>query len=181
MVALAVVCVLDAAGPGARRSGRPVGMTAAAVTDALAWPGPRPVWEPLLPAGRPDHARSRPVPSPVNARVHATVALLGPLRGLCPRSSSSGATAPDRQPGPARLKSKYKRSALGWLWSLLNPGLTLLIYTLVFGTFLRHAALGGNGGLNSFALFLFAALVVWNFFNAVVVGSMAALGAPGPC
>lgn len=79
------------------------------------------------------------------------------------------------------LKSKYKRSVLGWLWSLLNPTLTLLIYTLVFGTFLPVTPpTGGNGRLNSFALFLFAGLVVWNAFNSVVTGAMAALTGAGP-
>ena len=44
------------------------------------------------------------------------------------------------------LKSKYKRSVLGWLWSLLNPAATLLIYTVVFGTVMRiEPPLAGNG------------------------------------
>lgn len=74
------------------------------------------------------------------------------------------------------LKSKYKRSVLGWLWSLLNPAATLLIYTIVFGTVMRiEPPIGGNGELHSFALFLFSALIVWNFFNAVIVGSMGSL------
>ncbi len=79
------------------------------------------------------------------------------------------------------LTSKYKRSLLGWFWSLLNPALTLLIYTVVFGTFLRQQPpLAGNGELKSFALYLFAALVMWNFFNAVIVGAMSALTGAGP-
>jgi len=74
------------------------------------------------------------------------------------------------------LKSKYKRSVLGWLWSLVNPAATLLIYTAVFGTVLRISPpVAGNGTLVSFALFLFSALVIWNFFNGVIVGSMGAL------
>lgn len=74
------------------------------------------------------------------------------------------------------LKSRYKRSVLGWLWSLLNPAATLLIYTAVFGTVLRiPPPTAGNGELVSFALYLFSALVVWNFFNSVVTGSMTAL------
>jgi ABC-2 type transport system permease protein len=74
------------------------------------------------------------------------------------------------------LKSKYKRSVLGWLWSLLNPAATLLIYTVVFGTVMRVVPpVAGNGELHSFALFLFSALIVWNFFNGVVIGSMGAL------
>jgi ABC-type polysaccharide/polyol phosphate export permease len=79
------------------------------------------------------------------------------------------------------LKSRYKRSVLGWLWSLLNPASTLLIYTVVFGTILRiEPPAAGNGSTKSFAMFLFAALVIWNFFNAVITGSMGALlGAGG--
>jgi ABC-type polysaccharide/polyol phosphate export permease len=74
------------------------------------------------------------------------------------------------------LKSKYKRSVLGWLWSLVNPAATLLIYTAVFGTVLRISPpVAGNGTLVSFALYLFSALVIWNFFNGVIVGSMGAL------
>ncbi len=78
------------------------------------------------------------------------------------------------------LKSKYKRSVLGWLWSLLNPAATLLIYTMVFGTVLRiPPPVAGNGTLVNFALFLFSALVIWNFFNGVVVGSMGSLISAG--
>ena len=78
------------------------------------------------------------------------------------------------------LKAKYKKSLLGWIWSLLNPLATLLIYTIVFGTFLKvEPPVAGNGDLQSFALYLFAALVMWNFFNAVVNGSMGAMTSAG--
>jgi ABC-2 type transport system permease protein len=74
------------------------------------------------------------------------------------------------------LKSRYKRSILGWGWSLINPAATLLIYALVFGTFLRvQPPVAGNGHTQLFALYLFAGLVVWNFFNNVMTGSMGAL------
>ena len=41
--------------------------------------------------------------------------------------------------------------------------------------------MAGNGELKSFALFLFSALIVWNFFNGVVVGSMGALIGAARC
>jgi len=64
------------------------------------------------------------------------------------------------------LRSRYKKSLLGWLWSLINPAATLGIYTVVFGYFLKGSApIGGNGTLESFALWLFAALVLWNSFS----------------
>lgn len=79
------------------------------------------------------------------------------------------------------LKGKYKKSALGWFWSLLNPAVSLAIYTLVFGALLKvEPPVAGNGELKSFALFLFAALVMWNLFSAVVTGAMSALIAAGP-
>ena len=79
------------------------------------------------------------------------------------------------------LKVKYKKSLLGWVWSLLNPLATLVIYSIVFGTFLKiKPPVGGNGELQVFALYLFAALVMWNFFGAVVNGSMGAMTGAGP-
>jgi ABC-type polysaccharide/polyol phosphate export permease len=79
------------------------------------------------------------------------------------------------------LKGKYRGSALGWTWSLLNPLATLGIYTLVFGFFIRFPVpLAGNGTLRNFAVYLFTALVVWNFFFTVATGSMAALIGAGP-
>lgn len=79
------------------------------------------------------------------------------------------------------LRGKYKGSALGQLWSLLNPLATLGIYALVFGFFLRfQPPLAGNGTLRNFAVYLFTGLVAWNFFNAIVTGSIAALAGAGP-
>ncbi len=67
------------------------------------------------------------------------------------------------------LKSRYKRSLLGWMWSLINPAATLGIYTLVFGFFLKGTApVAGNGHSSNFALYLFCGLVVWNLFSGVV-------------
>jgi ABC-2 type transport system permease protein len=77
------------------------------------------------------------------------------------------------------LRSRYKKSVLGWLWSLLNPASMLVIYTVVFGVLLgAHTAPAANGK-ESFGLFLFAGLVVWNFFNLVLTGSITALATSG--
>lgn len=72
-----------------------------------------------------------------------------------------------------QLKLRYKKSVLGWLWSLITPLATLGIYTLVFGSFLRvEPPVAGNEELKSYALFLFCALVVFNLFSTIVTGSM---------
>lgn len=56
------------------------------------------------------------------------------------------------------LKVRYKNSALGFLWSFLNPALVLMIYYVVFKYFLHNPT-------PDFALFLFAGLLPWNVFN----------------
>lgn len=78
------------------------------------------------------------------------------------------------------LRARYKKSILGWLWSLINPAAMLGIYTLVFGTILGgDAPPMGNGHSKLFAMYLFAGLVVWNFFNSTVMGSIIALQTSG--
>jgi lipopolysaccharide transport system permease protein len=70
------------------------------------------------------------------------------------------------------LRSRYKRSVLGWTWSLLNPLATVAIYTLVFSYFLKIIPpVGHPSGLKSFALFLLCALIPWTFFsNGLTMG-----------
>lgn len=79
------------------------------------------------------------------------------------------------------LKARYKRSLLGWLWSLINPAATLGIYTLVFGVFLGGTAPGmGSGHEGVFALYLFCGLVVWNLFAGVINTSITSFTTAGP-
>ena len=67
----------------------------------------------------------------------------------------------------------YKRSALGWLWSLIKPLTTVLVYSLVFGVIYKATPPAtANGKAETFALYLFTGLVVWNLFTATVTGSM---------
>ena len=79
------------------------------------------------------------------------------------------------------LKARYKHSVLGWGWSLINPATTLLTYAVVFGTLLKvQPPVAGNGHLKNFALYLFAGLVIWNFWLAIVTGAMGSLIGAGP-
>lgn len=59
------------------------------------------------------------------------------------------------------LRARYRGSALGYLWSLLNPVLHLAIYTLVFSVFLRV-------GVEDYPLFLFSALLPWTWLSAAL-------------
>ena len=55
------------------------------------------------------------------------------------------------------LRGRYKGSVLGFLWTFINPLLQLLVYTMVFSVILRS-------GIEKYYLFLFVALIPWNFF-----------------
>lgn len=55
------------------------------------------------------------------------------------------------------LKVRYKRSALGILWTMLNPLLLMGILAFVFSHILRVT-------IEHFAIFLLSALVLWTFF-----------------
>jgi len=74
------------------------------------------------------------------------------------------------------LRGKYKRSALGWAWSLLNPLATMVIFTLVFRFFLRVEAPQSQATtLRNFALFLTCGLLPWNLMTNGINGSIGAL------
>ena len=61
------------------------------------------------------------------------------------------------------LRGRYKGSALGFLWTFLNPLLQLVVYTIVFSTFFPT-------NIDQFYIFLFIGLVPWLFFNTSLVG-----------
>ncbi|MGV1006992.1 MAG: ABC transporter permease [Dermatophilaceae bacterium] len=62
------------------------------------------------------------------------------------------------------LKVKYQGSSLGFLWSLANPLLMLVVYTFVFQFVLKS-------GVPFFGFFLLSGLLIWNFFSMGVAGS----------
>lgn len=59
------------------------------------------------------------------------------------------------------LKVKYKNSILGFVWSLLNPALYLVVFYIVFQYFLQSA-------LPYFAIFMLAGLLPWNLFSTAL-------------
>ncbi len=77
------------------------------------------------------------------------------------------------------LRGKYKGTALGWFWSLLNPLAATLIFTVVFGAILRITPPVGANEVQNYTLFLLCALLPWNYFSGVVTGGMGALIANG--
>jgi lipopolysaccharide transport system permease protein len=59
------------------------------------------------------------------------------------------------------LKVRYKGSVLGFLWSLLNPLLMMIIFTVVFSILFRQ-------NIARFPVFILAALLPWNYLATVV-------------
>jgi ABC-2 type transport system permease protein len=55
------------------------------------------------------------------------------------------------------LKLKYRDSALGVVWSLLNPFLLILVYTLAFKAIIRIP-------MENYAYFLLVGMLPWQFF-----------------
>ncbi len=74
------------------------------------------------------------------------------------------------------LSARYRTSALGFLWSLLNPLLLLLVYAVVFTTVFQPRFPGGQ----PYALFLFAGLLPWLFFSGTVLDAAITLVDNGP-
>jgi ABC-2 type transport system permease protein len=70
------------------------------------------------------------------------------------------------------LKVKYKNSALGFFWSLLNPAMYLVVFTLVFQVFLKN-------GIPRFGIFLLSGLLVWNLFSVGLGGATGAVTGNG--
>lgn len=74
-----------------------------------------------------------------------------------------------RQLVERELSFKFKRSRGGMLWLVLQPLLLLAGYTLVFGVILKSRwGSEGSGSSAEFALIMFAGLIFFNFFSAVV-------------
>jgi len=62
------------------------------------------------------------------------------------------------------LKLKYRDSILGFLWSLVNPLMMLVVYTIAFKYVMRT-------GIQHFTFFLLAGLMPWQFFAGALSAS----------
>ena len=62
-----------------------------------------------------------------------------------------------------RISVRYKQTALGFAWAVLQPVLMMVIFTAVFSVLARVPSDG-----MPYALFAFSALLPWTFFNTVV-------------
>ena len=71
------------------------------------------------------------------------------------------------------IKSRYKRSALGVLWALLNPLLTMAVLTIAFSALFK-------GAVANYPLYILSGLICWNFLNQTTLLAMSSLVWSGP-
>lgn len=76
------------------------------------------------------------------------------------------------------LRGKYKRSALGWGWSVINPLVMIAVYSTVFSLFFRaEPPVGEPSGLHSYTWWLVCALLPWTFVSNGINGAVGSLTA----
>lgn len=56
------------------------------------------------------------------------------------------------------VKLKYRRSFLGYVWSVLNPLLTMIVMTIVFSTMFKR-------NIQNFPVYLFTGQIMFNFMS----------------
>jgi lipopolysaccharide transport system permease protein len=66
------------------------------------------------------------------------------------------------------LKVKYKGTALGFFWSLLNPLLLMVVYSVVFSVLVRFQ-------IERYPVFLLSGLLPWNAFVATITSASTSL------
>ena len=71
------------------------------------------------------------------------------------------------------LTVRYKRSVLGFLWTMLHPLLLMLIFTVVFSALFRFSA-------PHYETYFLSAYVAWNFFSQTTINAMASAAWNGP-
>jgi len=71
------------------------------------------------------------------------------------------------------LRARYRRSTVGFLWTLINPLFTMTILTVVFSTIYKLP-------FTDFGIYIFSGLLPWNLIsNSIINGSMSLITAEG--
>ena len=74
------------------------------------------------------------------------------------------------------LRTRYKKSILGWAWSLLNPLTQMGIFTVIFIVIFKAVPqIGDPSGLKNFPLYFLAGMLPFNFFSISVGTSIGAV------
>jgi homopolymeric O-antigen transport system permease protein len=66
------------------------------------------------------------------------------------------------------LTVRYKRSTIGFVWTMLQPMLMMAVLTIVFSTIFRFQ-------VPNYAVYVLAGVLFWNFFSQSIISSMNSL------
>ena len=69
-----------------------------------------------------------------------------------------------------RIKVRYKQTALGILWAILQPLAIMLVFTLVFSYIVKMPSDGVP-----YSIFVYSALLPWTFFSTALTGGSTGL------
>jgi ABC-type polysaccharide/polyol phosphate export permease len=72
------------------------------------------------------------------------------------------------------LKVRYRRSAIGFLWTMLQPLLMMLVLQMVFSSLFRGFA------ITNYPVYALSGVLFWNFFSQSIVSSMNSLRGNAP-
>ena len=67
------------------------------------------------------------------------------------------------------LTVRYKRSFIGFLWTMLNPLLLMIIFVIIFSELFRFKIV-------HYDIYFLSAFIAWNFFSQSTVSAMTSLG-----
>lgn len=68
------------------------------------------------------------------------------------------------------FQSKYRNSALGAAWTILNPLAMIFVYTVIFSQVMR-TKLPGADSVFAYSIFLCAGMLTWNLFAEITMRS----------
>jgi len=69
------------------------------------------------------------------------------------------------------LKVRYRRSVIGFLWTMLQPLLTMVVLHMVFSRVFRFE------GVENYPVYVLSGVLFWNFFQQSITSSMNSLSA----
>ncbi len=68
------------------------------------------------------------------------------------------------------VKVRYKQTFIGVAWAILQPFLTMVVFTLVFGKFAKFPNQG-----QQYPVFVYSGLLLWTYFSSALTGSSTSL------
>lgn len=72
------------------------------------------------------------------------------------------------------LKVRYRRSTIGFLWTMLQPLLTMLVLHVVFSSLFKIESKSYSYPLN-YPVYALSGILFWNFFSQTITASMNSL------